>query len=88
MVLQTRSALVQRDGDIVDIDGVSPVTFNNVASTNYTIAVRHRNHLGLSTNPATFNPLLGETKSTASLVYVPIILLEEIMPFAMSRAAL
>lgn len=67
-VLQTRSALVQRDGDIVDIDGVSPITFNKVASTNYTIAVRHRNHLGLSTNPATFNPLLGETKSTASLV--------------------
>lgn len=67
-VLQTRSALVQRDGDIVDIDGVSPVTFNNVASANYVIAVRHRNHLGLSTDPATFKPLLGETKSTASLV--------------------
>ncbi len=68
IVLQTRSALVQRDGDIVDIDGVSLVTFNNVASTNYVIAVRHRNHLGLSTDPATFKPLLGETKSTASLV--------------------
>lgn len=70
-VLQTRSALVQRDGDIVDIDGVSPVTFNNVASTNYTIAVRHRNHLGLSTNPnptITLDPFLGEIKSAASLV--------------------
>ncbi|HEV8082505.1 MAG TPA: hypothetical protein VGP55_04845 [Chitinophagaceae bacterium] len=67
-VLQTRSALVQRDGEIVDIDGVSPVTFNNVASANYTIAVRHRNHLGLSSDPSTFKPLLGETKSTASLV--------------------
>ncbi len=67
-VLQTRSALVQRDGDIVDIDGVSPVTFNNVTSTNYVIAVRHRNHLGLSTDPSTFKPLLGETKSTATLV--------------------
>ncbi len=67
-VLQTRSALVQRDGDIVDIDGVSPVTFNNVASANYVIAVRHRNHLGLSTDPSTYKPALGETKSTASLV--------------------
>ena len=67
-VLQTRSALVQRDGDIVDIDGISPVTFNNVASTNYTIAVRHRNHLGLSTDPATYKPALAETKSTTSLV--------------------
>ncbi|MEO8569055.1 MAG: hypothetical protein ABI419_07960, partial [Ginsengibacter sp.] len=64
-ILQTRSALLQRDGDIVDIDGISPVTFNNVPSANYTIAIRHRNHLGLSTNPATLTPSLGETKSTA-----------------------
>ncbi|HEV8082501.1 MAG TPA: hypothetical protein VGP55_04825 [Chitinophagaceae bacterium] len=67
-VLQTRSALIQRDGDIVDIDGISPVTFNNVPSTNYTIAVRHRNHLGLCTYSYTLAPLLGEVKSTASLV--------------------
>ncbi|MEO6638006.1 MAG: hypothetical protein ABIN25_07000 [Ginsengibacter sp.] len=64
-VLQTRSALVQRDGDIVDIDGVSPVTFNNVASANYVIAVRHRNHLGLSTDPSTYKPSLGESKSVS-----------------------
>ena len=67
-VVQTRSALVQRDGDIVDIDGVSPVTFNNVASVNYVIAIRHRNHLGISTDPSTYKPALAETKSTASLV--------------------
>jgi hypothetical protein len=52
-VIQTRSALVQRDGDIVDIDGTSPVYFKNVdAGSNYVISVRHRNHLGLSSNPA------------------------------------
>ncbi len=67
-VLQTRSALLQRDGDIVDVDGKSLVTFNNVDSGNYTIAVRHRNHLGLSTNPATLKPTLDEKKSTATLV--------------------
>jgi hypothetical protein len=67
-VLQTRSALVQRDGDIVDVDGKSPVTFNNVDSGYYTIAVRHRNHLGLSTDPATFTPMLNEKKSAAVLV--------------------
>lgn len=51
-VIQTRSALVQRDGDIVDIDGVSPVYFKNVdASANYTLAIRHRNHLGIATDP-------------------------------------
>ena len=67
-VLQTRSALVQRDGDIVDIDGISPVTFNNVVNGNYTIAVRHRNHLGISADPVTNLLALAEQKSTASLL--------------------
>ncbi len=47
-ILQTRSALIQKDGDIVDVDGVSPVTFNGIADGNYILSVRHRNHLGLS----------------------------------------
>ena len=67
-ILQTRSALIQRDGDIVDVDGVSPVTFNNMATGNYTVAVRHRNHLGLSTDPVAFNNLLSETKSTTTSI--------------------
>lgn len=67
-VTQTRSALIQRDGDIVDVDGVSPVTFNNVLSGSYTIAVRHRNHLGIGTDPSNFLPSLSETKSTAAIV--------------------
>ena len=67
-ILQTRSALVQRDGDIVDVDGKSPVTFNNVDPGNYTIAIRHRNHLGLSTDPASINPYLSEKQSTATMV--------------------
>ena len=64
-VLQTRSALVKRNGEIVDVDGISPVTFNNVSNGNYTIAVRHRNHLGLSANPATNLLAVAENKSTA-----------------------
>ncbi len=67
-VVQTRPALVERDGDIVDVDGKSPVTFNNVDPGNYTIVVRHRNHLGLSTDPASLTPLLTEKQSTAPLV--------------------
>ncbi|MBL7728510.1 MAG: hypothetical protein JNM68_12525 [Dinghuibacter sp.] len=51
-VVQTRAAFVQRDGDIVDIDGISPVYFKNVdASANYTLAIRHRNHVGIATDP-------------------------------------
>ncbi|MCB0517406.1 MAG: hypothetical protein H6577_23815 [Lewinellaceae bacterium] len=44
----TRSALLQRDGDIVDLDGVSPVVFKG-KTDDYYISVRHRNHLGVMT---------------------------------------
>ncbi|MCB0763384.1 MAG: hypothetical protein KDB84_01670, partial [Flavobacteriales bacterium] len=47
-VLATRSALLQRDGDIVATDGTSDVSFA-VAADQYFIAVRHRNHLGIMT---------------------------------------
>lgn len=47
-VLSTRSALLQRDGDIVATDGVSPVLMNATAG-NYHVAIRHRNHLGVMT---------------------------------------
>ena len=47
-ILASRSALVQRDGDVVDVDGTSPVSFT-IASGNYFVAVRHRNHLGCMT---------------------------------------
>jgi len=49
IVLDTRSALIQIDGDIVDMDGVSPVGFSQ-PSGDYFISVRHRNHLGFMTN--------------------------------------
>ncbi|CAN5494303.1 hypothetical protein BH10BAC3_BH10BAC3_01490 [soil metagenome] len=62
-VVATRSVLVQRDGDLVDIDGTSPVYFKNIDSTNnYVVSIRHRNHLGLSSNPA--NALSIGLKST------------------------
>lgn len=63
-VIATRSALIQKDGDIVDTDGKSPVTFNYIPVGNYSMSVRHRNHLPLSLNPA-FAMTLSESKSTA-----------------------
>lgn len=48
----SRSALIQRDGDIVDIDGVSPVAFERLPSGNYFLSIRHRNHLGVMTKTA------------------------------------
>jgi hypothetical protein len=59
-VLYTRSALLQRDGDIVDVDGTSPVTFAGAPSDNYYFAVKHRNHLG-------FRPLSTVTLSSTPL---------------------
>ncbi|MBK9276129.1 MAG: agmatine deiminase family protein [Flavobacteriales bacterium] len=47
-VLRSRTALVQRDGDIVSVDGTSPVSFDLPAGS-YHVAVRHRNHLGVMT---------------------------------------
>ncbi|MEO8069499.1 MAG: PKD domain-containing protein [Flavobacteriales bacterium] len=51
-VLATRSALLQRDGDIIGTDGYPRMLFN-VASDNYFIAVRHRNHFGVMIGTST-----------------------------------
>jgi hypothetical protein len=48
-VAYTKSALLQRDGDIVGMDGVSPLV---ITPGNYYVTVRHRNHLGFRTNSA------------------------------------
>jgi hypothetical protein len=49
-VITTKAALLQRDGDIVSSDdGISPVLMDSVASGNYYISIRHRNHLGTMT---------------------------------------
>ncbi|MCW5917663.1 MAG: hypothetical protein KIS82_09990 [Ferruginibacter sp.] len=61
-VISTRSALLQRDGDIVETDGVSPLNMAGNAAGSYYISVRHRNHLGIRT-PASFG--LAKTTTTA-----------------------
>ncbi len=45
-ILLSRSGLLQRDGNIVDVDGISPLHFNTNKG-NYFVAVNHRNHLGV-----------------------------------------
>ena len=46
-VVSTRSALLQRSGNVVETDGVSPLNFAGNAAANYYISIRHRNHLGV-----------------------------------------
>jgi hypothetical protein len=48
-IIATRSALVQRDGDVVDVDGESAVRFPSLTAGSYHVAIRHRNHLGAMT---------------------------------------
>ncbi len=45
----SRSALVLRNGDVVDIDGVSPLSMAETADSFY-IVIKHRNHLGVMSN--------------------------------------
>jgi hypothetical protein len=47
-IFASRSALVQRDGDVVLGDGISPLRFDAIPG-NYHVAIRHRNHLGVMT---------------------------------------
>ncbi|MEN9568853.1 MAG: hypothetical protein RL172_84 [Bacteroidota bacterium] len=51
-VLSQRAALLQRDGDVVETDGVSPVNMAGNAAGSYFVSVRHRNHLGVRTAAA------------------------------------
>ncbi|MCH2034321.1 MAG: hypothetical protein MK202_12495 [Tenacibaculum sp.] len=49
VVLASQSALLQADGDIVDVDGVSSLKFS-LSNDQYFVAVNHRNHLGIISN--------------------------------------
>ncbi len=48
-VQRTKAALIQSDGDIVETDGISPITFPGLAPDAYFIRIGHRNHLAIST---------------------------------------
>ncbi|MEM9931568.1 MAG: hypothetical protein AAF840_17310, partial [Bacteroidota bacterium] len=48
-IIATRSALLQRDGDIVDTDGISPLQLAGLPPNNYYLAIQHRNHIGIMT---------------------------------------
>ncbi len=52
LVLATRSALLQADGDVVDIDGIFPVQFCGLSEGNYYVAIRPRHHLATMTKSA------------------------------------
>ncbi len=48
-IVSRRAGLLLSDGSVVDIDGISPVSFKGISDGNYYIVVRHRNHLAIMT---------------------------------------
>ena len=48
VITEAKSALLQRDGNIVAVDGVSDVPFSQ-PNNNFYVVVKHRNHLGIMT---------------------------------------
>ncbi len=61
-VIGTRSGLLQRDGDIVETDGVTSLNMAGYPAASYFVSVRHRNHLAIRT-PTTF--ALAKNTTTA-----------------------
>lgn len=46
IIVDSQSALLQRNGDVVSIDGSSPLSFDQ-PERNYYVVIKHRNHLGV-----------------------------------------
>lgn len=74
IVVNTRSALLQADGDVVDMDGTSAVFFPTAPSGFYHVSVRHRNHLGTGTISSfglSPDPTLVDMTSASTNVFGP-----------------
>lgn len=68
-VLATRSGLLQRDGDVVDLDGVSGLRFPNMPMDDYYVVVKHHRHLGImSKDPQTPQKLTDLVNFTTTAV--------------------
>ncbi|SNR46130.1 Abnormal spindle-like microcephaly-assoc'd, ASPM-SPD-2-Hydin [Lutibacter agarilyticus] len=69
-VISGKSGLIQRDGDIVAVDGVSVLSYN-VNADDYYVAINHRNHLGILSSTSLFlssTPLSVDFTTDVSLI--------------------
>lgn len=67
-ILQSVTGLLQKDGDVVDVDGLSPLKIPNLATDSFYIAVKHRNHLGIITSAfQAMSPVASTYDFTTSL---------------------
>jgi uncharacterized protein YjdB len=66
-IVASRSGLLQRDGDVVDNDGVSPISFPGVGVDSFYVVVKHRNHLGAMTQLVPITGLIDFTVPSTPL---------------------
>lgn len=64
-VLATRSGLIQRDGDIVDLDGISDLQFPGIRVDSCYIVVKHRNHFDVMSRKVPTFVLMDFTRTDA-----------------------
>jgi hypothetical protein len=65
-VVASQAGLLQHDGDVVGVNGVSPLSFSGLASNTVYVAVKHRNHLAVMTaNPVTLSASTATVDFTA-----------------------
>lgn len=67
LTLATRSGLLQRDGDVVDVDGVSDLWFPTLIDETFHVVIRHRNHLGVMTQIVTSEQIIDFTSAMTPL---------------------
>lgn len=67
LAIATRSGLLQRDGDIVDLDGASPLGFAGLSVDSFYVVVRHRSHLGAMSKLVSRNQLVDFTSLSTPL---------------------
>jgi len=59
--IASRSGLLQRDGDVVDLDGVSPLLFQGVTVDSAYVVVDHRTHLAVMSQKVSLSEELDFT---------------------------
>lgn len=67
MVLATRSGLLQRDGDIVDITGESGLEFPGIRKDSVYVVVKHRNHFGVMSQRVAVKDVVDFTSVTTPI---------------------
>ena len=69
IVAKSVAALLQRDGDVVAPDGITPLTFGNLPPGNYCLALKPRNHLPVmqaTVAPMAYGPAAASVNFTLS----------------------